>query len=108
MAMTQPVLLFLAGMALLATIGMFAEWQDRGTTLVVSVVASILWGIVGINSFDVVKTTSGVTTHYEILPMVYVGFGFSAATGLFALAWLLKVLGRESGMTDEQGIGGLP
>lgn len=104
MAMTEGILLFLAGMALLATIGMFQEYGDRWTVVLVAVTASILWGIVGLESFDVVKTTSGVTTHYEILSMVYVGIGFSMITGFFALYHFLKGVSSETGMTETDGL----
>lgn len=102
--MTEPVLLFLAGVAVLATVGMFQEFGDRWTVVLVAVVASMLWGVVGLESFDVVRTSSGVTVHYEILSMVYVGLGFSMVTGFFAVFHFVKAVGRESGMTEADGL----
>jgi hypothetical protein len=89
MAMTQPVLLFIGALATLATIGMFVGFADDWTGVVVAFAASLLWGIFGISSFDVILQETGVSMVVTYWPLVIIGVGFALMTGIFAIMELL-------------------
>jgi len=101
MAVTELTLVFMATLALLATIGMFLNFADRWTELVVTLTASILWGVVGLSSFDViVRNTSFATASEPILPMVYIGFSLAGMIAIYALADLVTGVAAEADEAD--------
>lgn len=100
MTMTQSVMLYLGLLALLATIGMFVEFGDDATKVLVTFTASILWGIIGLNSFDVTIVSQAKIIHLELLPMVYIGVGFSGVTAAFALKFLFDLFKAETSAGD--------
>lgn len=107
MPMTQLVLVFLASLASFATV--LAGWMvmnaprvDRWTRAVVTLGGAILWGIVGISSFDVVVTSHvNPPVSEPILPMAYVGIALSMLIGLYGLYDLLVGIGEEARNTAD-------
>lgn len=96
MAMTQPMLLGLGLLATLATIGMFLEFGDKATRVLVSFVASILWAFVGLSAFNVTVPVEATVYEFAMMPVVYVGVGMAIATFLFTLYHLMVGLGEEA------------
>lgn len=92
MAMTELILVFMAGMALLATLGIFVDFDDRWTRLLVEAFAAVLWGMVAMSAYDVVLPGGGSDA---VMPMVVLGFAMSFLLALYALYDLV------TGATDE-------
>lgn len=100
-AITQTSLLFLGALALLATLGMFVDFGDRWTRVLVSFMAAVLWGVFGISAFDVIILDNFAATRSEAqMPLVFVGMGFALMTGMYALADLVKGIGGETEDVD--------
>lgn len=105
MAMTELALLFIGALATLATVGMFMDFRDLWTPVIVSFAAAMLWGLFGMSSFDViVRDTSFAEASEPILPLVWLGFGFAFATGMFWLWQLKNALAGEVGAEDAPGV----
>lgn len=102
MAMTELTLIWMGSLATLATIGMFVDFGDNATGVIVSFVASILWGFFGISSFDVVIADDASVSE-PILPLAYLGIGLGVVIGIFTFYRLVRAVGRESGATEAQG-----
>lgn len=105
MAMTQAALFFIGGLAVLTTIGLFVNFQDRWTSVIVSFLAAVLWGVFGLSAFDVIVVDSFASVISEpIMPLVVLGFGMAFVVGVFWLFELSQAIGGEAGMTDAEGI----
>lgn len=101
MAVTETTILILSALATLSTIGMFLNFADRWTELLVTFTAAVLWGVLGWSSFDViVRDTSFATASEPITPLVYVGFGFAAVIFLYGITDLLTGVKAEVRDTD--------
>lgn len=103
MAISELILVSMMALATIATIGIFLEYGDAATRIVVGFAASILWGLIGFASYEVIIPTS--TTAAEpatVYPTVYVGFGFAAVTALFAIYSLVASVGEEAKATEAQ------
>lgn len=105
MAMTQLGLMMMGGIATLATIGMFKDFGDDETRVIMSFGASVLWGFFGMSSFDViVRSTSYASASEPITPLAYMGIGLSIITGFFAIWMLLMLVKSETSATDLEGM----
>lgn len=107
MAVTELTLVFIATLATLATVGMFLNFADRWTELLVTFAASLLWGVVGMSSFDViVRDTSFATASEPIEPLVYLGFGFAGIIAIYGLHDLLVGVRDEASDADLEDLWG--
>lgn len=107
MAMTQTALVMLGALATLATIGMFYDFPDRWTGVLVGFAAAFMWGLFGMSSFDViVRDTSFATASEPIMPLVYVGVAMAMITGLFAINDLVKGVAGDASDVDEMSLMG--
>lgn len=103
MGMTQLTLVFMGSLATLATIGMFVNFGDDATRVLVSFTASIIWGFFGMSAFDVYVNETA-TKSEPILPLAYLGIGFSIIVGLFALFALMQAIRGETEQTTANGL----
>jgi len=104
MAMTQLMLMFVGVLALFATFGLFYDFRDRWTGVLVGFTASILWGVFGISAFEVTVVGDAVTHGFEMMPLVIVGVGLAFVTALFALSDLLTGVGSEVRETNPDDV----
>lgn len=106
MAMTQLALIFMAGLAtLLSGAGLLGPFPDEETKVVMSFAGAIVWGGVGISSFDVIVFSSAYASQSEpIYPLVYLGFGLAVIVALFSFLKLLKLVQGEVESTTEESI----
>lgn len=101
--MTQLLLIFIGSLATLATIGMFVDFGDDATRILVGFVAALLWGIFGLSSFDVIIADSAAVIRSEpVVPLAYLGIGFAMVLTAFWLYKLMQVLANETGATDME------
>lgn len=104
MAMTQLTLLFIGVLALLATVGMFINFGDDATRIVISFLAAILWSVVGMSAFEVTVVDQGQTTTVSLAPLAYIGIALAIMTFAFSLYQIIQILGKEAGATDAPGL----
>lgn len=88
MALTQSALLWLGTVALLANVGMFVD-MDRFSSIVLPFVASILWGITAIASFDVSVVSGGTTQSFAFVELVYPALAMAFGSALLGIYELL-------------------
>lgn len=101
MVMTEGALLFLGALATLATLGLFANFDDRWTGVVVTFLAAILWGLFGMSAFDViVRETTFADSSEPIMPLVYLGFGLAFIIAIYGFYDLLSAAGSEVNEAD--------
>lgn len=102
MVMTEGALLFLGALATLATIGMFIDFGDEPTRIVIGFVAALLWGIFGMSSFDVIVVDSYAAVKSEpITPLAYLGIGFAMVLTGFWFYKLVRILTGGGEATDD-------
>lgn len=94
MPITELTFVWLGSIATLATIGMFHNFGDGATRIIVSFVASILWGAFGMSGFNVI-VDDAATVSEPILPLAFLGIAFSVSAGLFAFYNMLVVGTQE-------------
>lgn len=103
MATTELSLAMLGTMAALCSLVLVLN-ADRPTTVVLSFVGAMLWGLFGLSAFDVlVLDTYAATKSEPILPLVYMGIGLSIVVGMFWLLQLVKLLTDETDATEADG-----
>lgn len=96
-----PAVLFLGAVAVLATIGMFVDWDDA-TRVVLAFVAAVVWGLMGLSSYDV-YVDDAATTSEPIYVLVYLGIGLAGITTVFAVWQVFALLGADTpGTTREE------
>lgn len=101
MAMTQLALLFIGGIALLASLGLFYNFDDPWTGVLVGFVAAGLWGLFGISSMDViVRDSAWASASRPIDPLMWVGFALAVLTAFFAIYDLLQQLNSDAQDAD--------
>lgn len=101
MAYPLSTLYFVGGLAALATLGLFINFDDKGTSVVVSYVAALLWGLFSLMSFDVRTITTYFATKSDSLSMLgYFTGVMSAAIFVFATWQLLEALGDRANDAD--------
>lgn len=104
MAMTELTLLFLGSLATLSTIGIFQEFDERWTQVLVTFFTAVLWGMFGLSSYDVV-IDDAATVSEPIMPFVVLGIGLAAMITLLGFYQLLKSFGEETAESDlDMGI----
>lgn len=103
--MTELGLLFIGGLATLATLGLFVDFQDdegnpdRATNILVGFLAAVLWGTFGLSASDVyVDDAAEVAEPLE--PLFWLGILLALLTGIFAIWMLLKAIYTESTEAD--------
>lgn len=105
MAMPSWGLLFLGGFALLASFGLFVTFDDDATTIVVTMLSSILWGVFGLSAFSVRTVSTYYATRTEaIYPLVYLGFALAVVTFMFGLYNLMQVVYGEVESADIESM----
>jgi uncharacterized membrane protein YuzA (DUF378 family) len=99
--MTQLALVFLGALSTLATLGLFVEFDDRWTGVLVEFLAAILWGLFGMSAFDVI-VTDGVSPPVSepILPLAYLGIGLAFILALYGFYDFVQGIGAEASETD--------
>lgn len=104
--MTELLLTWLGTVALLATLGLFYQFRDRWTALLVEFAATALWGLFALSAMTVV-VPSGATepATASMDPLVYLGLGFALITFLYAIYDLLVGLGQEAQEIDASNFG---
>jgi uncharacterized membrane protein YuzA (DUF378 family) len=101
MVMTQLTLVFLGALATLATLGLFVEFDDRWTSILVEFLAAILWGLFGMSAFDVIVTEHVSPPVSEpILPLAYLGIGLAFIVALYGFYDLIQGFGAEASEAD--------
>lgn len=103
MAMTELGLLFMGGLATLATLGLFADFRDadgrpdRATQVLVAFLAAVLWGAFGLSANDViVRDTSFATASEPIQPLFWLGVLMALLVAVYAIWMLFKAVFTES------------
>lgn len=99
MAITETILVFMGALATAATVGMFVSFADRWTEMVVTFLAALLWGIVGLSSFDVHAEAFGPGSE-AILPLAYLGIGLAMTIGMYAAYDLVVGIGEQAADAD--------
>jgi len=104
--MTQLGLLFLGALAaMMSAAGLFGRFEDRWTNVVLAFAGSVVWGVFGISSFDVIVHSTAYSRQSEpMLPLAYLGVGFAVVVGLFGIRLLLVAVGGEVEETGEEGM----
>lgn len=94
--MTELVLVFLATLAVVtSTAGLFVNFDDHWTGVLVIFLGAVLWGVVAISSYSVI-VPDGSGASQPIMPMAVLGFGMSALVGLYGLYELLTGASTEA------------
>lgn len=104
MAMTELTLVFLGVLATLASLGLFVDFGDQWTRLVISFTAAILWGVFGLSAFDVVILFTDPIQSEPILPLAYLGIAFALMVALYAVWDLFEGIDRD---TEDASLEGL-
>lgn len=101
MATTPLTLVFLGTLALIATLGLFYEFDDPYTGVLVAFVAAVLWGFFALGAMDVVVYESAAPEDAgaSLDVLVWTGTGLSLLSVLFAVNDLLHALGGEAEST---------
>lgn len=97
MAMTELLLVWVGSVALLATYGLFYQFRDRWTAILVEFGASVLWGLFAVSAMDVIVPSGASTPVSASMDMlVYLGIGFALVTFVYFLYDLLAGIGAEA------------
>lgn len=105
MALTELLLVWLGSVALLATYGLFYNFRDRWTQLLVEFGAAILWALFAISSMNVIVPSGASTPVTEPMTMlVYLGIGFALVTFVYGLFDLMTGIGAEATETDIEDV----
>lgn len=100
MAMTQPMLLFIGVLAAIATVGIFNNWADNWTGVIVAFGAAFLWGIFGISSFNVLVIRDATVTSVTFMQLVVIGVGLAMMTGVYGITALMYAFGGDADDID--------
>jgi hypothetical protein len=106
MASTPLTIFFIGLVALLATIGMFVDFGEENTRVLMAFAAATVWGLLGVSSFDVV-VYSGVeypTASEPILPLAYMGIALALVCAVFGFYFLAQAIGDSTGATEAGGL----
>lgn len=105
MVMTQPALLFMGFLATVAGIGVFLDFGDDATRVILAFLSAAVWSMFGIGSFDVIVRESSFASQSEpIMPLVFLGVGMAAIFGLFGLYSLLMATKTEVEATSDSNM----
>jgi drug/metabolite transporter (DMT)-like permease len=102
MVMTEPALLFIGSLAaLLGFYGLFKEYDDNWTPVLLTFTSAILWGVFGLSSRNVIVPDAGTSHQTEpIEPLFFVGLGLAFMTVLFGLQQLVSAFGKDAADVD--------
>lgn len=93
MAITDGLLMFIGGLAVLASVGgVFVDFPDRTVSMFLSVLAAILWGTFGLSAYDVLDGQGG---HITVEPLVFLGFGLGVLLFINAIYEFLAAFKSE-------------
>lgn len=101
MSIPPILLVFIGLLATVATLGLFYQFGDPWTGVLVELAAAVLWGLFGLSAMDVVIVSDVNPPVSEPLrPLMFLGFGLAAVTFLFVLYDLATGLKHEASETD--------
>ena len=86
--MTQTALIFLGGIATITTAGVFVNFPDPETPIILTFASSRMWILFGFSSFDVIAHSGSLAYHYSLDVLVWLGLGI----GILLFMLLLKEL----------------
>lgn len=96
---------FLGLVAVLLSVGIFVDFGDDATRVVVAFLAAVVWGFMGLSSFDV-YVDDAATVSEPVYALAYLGLGLAAVSGLAGVKLLFKALQSEAAATDPEGLFG--
>lgn len=105
MAVTDLTLVWLGSVALLATLGLFYEFRDQWTGVLVEFVATVLWAMFALSGMSVVVSDTNPPASEPMMPLVYLGLGFAVLTLLFAINDLVNTLRADAADVDLESVG---
>lgn len=105
MAITQTALVFLGALATLTTAGIFFDYSDEETPIILTFAASIMWILFGFSSFDVIAHRGSLAYHYSLDVLVWLGLGIGILLFLLLIKELYAYLFATSQDADIQQIG---
>jgi len=106
MAVTSLTLVWLGSVALLATLGMFYQFGDQYTGVLVEFLAAVLWAMFAVSGMDVLVTDTNPPVSEPMMPLVYLGIGLAMLTLLFALSDLVQTIRGDAAELDVNEVGG--
>lgn len=106
MALTDLTLIWLGTVALLATLGLFYEFGDQWTGVLVEFVAAVLWAMFAISAMNVAVGDTNPPATEPMMPLVYVGLALALLTFLFAMSDLVHTLRGDAAELDLDNVGG--
>lgn len=106
MAVTSLTLVWLGSVALLATLGLFYQFSDQWTGVLVEFVAAVLWAMFAVSSMNVAVTDTNPPASEPMMPLVYLGIGLAVLTLLFAVSDLVQTIQGDAGDVDLTDVGG--
>lgn len=105
--MTELLLAWLGTIALLATLGLFYDFRDRWTALLVEFTAAILWAFFAVSGMTVVVPSGASEPATASMdPLVYLGLGFALVTFLYAIYDLFVGITDEANSIDADDLAG--
>jgi len=106
MSMTELTVVWLGSLATLTTVGLFYQFGDRWTALLIEFGGAMLWSLFAVSSMNVIVTDGVAPPVSEpMLPLVYLGIGMALVTFLFALYDLFKGVSAEASDMDVGQVG---
>lgn len=101
--MTELLLAWLGTVALVATYGVFYQFRDRWSNVLVEFGAAILWAVFAVSALNVtVPTGTSDPPSEPVMTLVYMGLAFAVVTFLYAIYDLLAGIGAEANQTDPE------
>lgn len=106
MAMPQLSLLFIGTLAALAGFfGLTYDFEDEWTAPLLSFLSSVLWGLFGMSSQDIMVPAGTETQSMQIMSLVLLGFALAFVTLLFAVYALFEAWKESTNAVDPGAIG---
>jgi hypothetical protein len=98
MAMTVGSVLFILGVAVLASLGLVYDFGDAATNVLAGFVASVFWVVGGLSAFS--AYSQAWTGSRELAPVAYLAIGMGLLTAALALYQLTVAVRRSAGTTE--------
>lgn len=102
MPMTQLSVLFMLGLAAVASVGLFSP-LPAATRLLLGMLGAVLWGVGGLSAFSVYAQAWSGARAME--PLAIVGIGMAALTLLLSLYQLAAVVRTNAGTSEQTPMG---
>jgi len=106
MATTSLTLVWLGSVAVLATMGLFYQFRDQWTGILVEFVAAVLWATFSLSAMNVVVSDTNPPVTEPMLPLTYIGTAFALLTFLFAISDLVQTIRGDAADVDLTSVGG--